>query len=114
MSATELDAGTADLVRRLTELNTQITDLTEQTEQIKEKLRANLNVGTYTINNQPVISIKPTRRFSPTRALTVLPTELLNLCQINIVDAKRAREVLPPALYASCQEDTGKPQVRLL
>lgn len=114
MSATELDTDTADLVRRLAELNTHITDLTEQTEQIKEKLRANLNIGTYTINNQPAISIKPTRRFSPTRALTVLPVELLLLCQISVIDAKKAREVLPPALYASCQEDTGKPQVRLV
>jgi hypothetical protein len=110
---TELDPTHTQLVTQLVELNAQISDLTEQAETIKAKLRANLDTGTHTINGRPAVTITPTRRFSTTRAQTVLPTELLTLCQIHVIDAKRAREVLPPALYESCQEITGKPQVRL-
>lgn len=110
---TELDTHHADLVKQLTELHAHITELTEQTEHIKDKLRDSLDTGTHTINGQPAITLTPTRRFNPTLATTTLPPELLTLCQVTTVDTKRAKQILPPSLYEACQETTGKTQVRL-
>lgn len=109
----ELDTHLADLVARLADLQSRVSELTEQAEEIKAKLRANLDIGAYSIDGRPAVTITSTRRFSPTRAITVLPVELLALCQVSTVSAERARAVLPPAIFESCQEVSGKPQVRL-
>lgn len=110
---TELGMHQVDLVERLADLQQRIKELEEQADEIKDKLRANLTVGSYTVNGKPVISLSPTRRFSPKAAIRILTPELLALCQITVVDAKLARAVLPPAIYEFCQENAGKNQVRL-
>lgn len=110
---TELQPEHINLVTRLADLQTRIAELTEQAEEIKGKLRANLDTGTYRINGRPAVTLTPTRRFSTDLATRVLPPELLTLCQVTTIDTKRAKAMLPPNLYEQCQEITGKAQVRL-
>lgn len=111
--AAELDQHTAELVTRLADLQHRITELTEQADEIKGKLRGNLEYGSYTIGGRPAVTLTATRRFSADRATEVLPPELLAMCQVTTVDARRAKSVLPPTMYEACQDEAGKPQVRL-
>lgn len=91
----------------------QITQLTADAETYKAQLRDALPAGAYTVGGQKAISVTPTRRFNPDHAAKVLPPHLLEAIERRMVDAKLAKETLPPALYEACSVETGKPTVKL-
>ena len=113
-AGTELTEGTRGLVSRLAAINEQKAALEAEERLIKAELRANLDVGQWTWNGTPVLSLAPNRRFSAEKAAQVLPPELLALCRSDKVDSTQAKKVLPPALYAQCQDVAGEPVVRVL
>lgn len=79
------------------------------------QLRAALGRGKFTPpGGGPILSIGPTRKFDPTRAEQILPAPQLSLVQRLVVDAKLAKEKLPPELYAICQVESNNDTVRAL
>lgn len=113
MSSKELDATFHDFVARLAYIQARKTELETEEAQIKSKLAENHNDGTYTINGKPVLSVATGHRFDPGLAAQVLPPELVALCQVTIIDSKRAKDLLPPALYTQCQKANSKPTVQV-
>lgn len=111
---TTIDGDLADTYRQLRRITNEITDLQAIAEDIKARLRAAVPAGSKVeVDGQPAFSVTPNRRFNATTAEHVLPAELLELCKVSRVDAKAAKEVLPPALYAQCMVEVGEPVVRL-
>lgn len=110
---TQLDTDTARLVASLADLNAQIADLTERAEVLKAELRA-LPPADYTIDGRPALRITPTRRFDPEKGLQLVPEDLRESCYSKVVDAKKVREYLAPALADACMVDAGKPKVTVL
>ena len=110
----ELDATYHELVARLAHIQARQGELATEEQEIKAKLRENLTEGTYTINGRRTLSVTTGHRFDPDLAASILPGELIQLCQVTIIDTKRSREVLPPTLYAKCQKPNTNPTVRLL
>jgi hypothetical protein len=81
------------------------TDLDSREKQLKELLRAAIPPGTTCCDPAgiPLIDVRPgSARFNPTKAIEVLPPELLASVSVTIPDAKRARDLLAPALYSAC------------
>lgn len=111
--STELDATFHELVQRLAHIQARKAELEAEEAEIKAKLTGNLTVGSYSINGKPALSVTPGRRFDPLLAATVLPAELAALCQATVIDSKRAKLVLPPALYQQCQRENDRPTVRV-
>lgn len=111
--STELDTTTRDTVARLAALEAQRADIDREITELKTKLAGDLTEGGYTINGKPVLNISVGRRFDPGLAAEVLPAELVALCQATVIDAKRAKDVLPPAIYAQCQRPNDKPTIRV-
>lgn len=109
----ELDPDAAATVAKLAAVLEQIRQLQADAETYKTQLRDVLSAGAYTVNGQPALSITPTRRFDPAHAEQVLPPQWLTAVQRPVVDGKLAKELLPPALFAACQIESGKPAVKL-
>lgn len=112
-SGTELDPQTAATVAKLRATTEQIAQLTADAELYKAQLRDALRPGAYTVGGQRAISVTPTRRFNADHAARVLPPHLLEAIQRPMVDAKLAKEALPPGLYDACSVEVGKPTVKL-
>jgi conjugal transfer/entry exclusion protein len=110
---TELAPDVAATVAKLRATNEQIAQLTADADQYKAQLREALQPGAYTVGGQAAISVTPTRRFNPEHAAAVLPPHLLDAIQRRQVDAKLAKETLPPALYDACSVEVGKATVKL-
>jgi len=110
----ELDATYHDLVTRLAHIQSRKAELEAQETELKAKLTEHLTYGSYTIGGKPALTISVGRRFDPTLAAQVLPAELIALCQVTIIDTKRAKEILPPAVFAQCQKLNDNPTVRVL
>lgn len=100
---TDLDDQTANLVDRLKLLNTEISERTQQAEGIKKQLRE-IGPGTFHHNGRPVLDLIAGSTFDPARAEQILTAEQLEACRETIISAKRAAQVLPPALYAMCRK----------
>lgn len=113
-TSTELDEPTRTMVSRLAQIAEIKADLDSEEKALKAELRQRLDLGQWTWNGRPAVSLSPNRRFSPDRAVEVLPPELLALCTATKVDGATAKKVLPPAMYAACQADAGEPVLRLL
>lgn len=109
----ELDPNAAATVAKLRAVLEQIRQLEADAETYKAQLRDALRSGAYTINGQPALSITPNRRFNAEHAEQVLPPQWLDAVRRSAVDSKLAKELLPPALFATCQVESGKPTVRL-
>lgn len=109
----ELDVDTARLVSRLVDLQDRIADLTSEAEAVKAELRS-LNPGDYAINGQPALRIQPTRRFDADKALEYVPEPLRDQCYSTVVDPKKVKQYLAPALADACMVEVGKPKVQVL
>ena len=111
---TEATAELLPLISRLAEIADAKTQLEAEEKTIKTQLRDSLDVGTkVTVNGSPVLAIQSYRRFDATLATRTLTPELLALCTVPTVDSKRAKELLPPAVYTACCKDYD-PRVVLL
>lgn len=109
----ELTRQYAETVAQLAAITEQIKELTEEADKLKGFLRGDLEPGAYTVDGRPALSITPTRRFDPTLAVTVVPNELLRLITVETIDGKRAKQILPPALYERCQKESPTATVKL-
>jgi hypothetical protein len=114
VNSRELDATYHELVARLAHIQARRDELAEEENQIKAKLRENLTEGIYMINGRAVLGISTGRRFDPDLAASILPPELISLCQVTVIDSRRAKEILPPLVYAKCQKLSTTPTVRVL
>lgn len=114
MTEHELSHEMAAMVARLRVLNEQRTKLDEESEFIKQHLRQALATGSYTYQGTAMVQMRPTRRFNPELARTVLDPEQLALCTVETVDRATAQKLLPPADYESCMKETGRATVNLL
>lgn len=110
---TELVSDVAATAAKLAATVAQIRQLEQDAELFKSQLRAVLTPGAYTVGGRPALTITATRRFNPDQAVKTLPPELLAAVSRMTVDAKLAREILPPGLYQACSVEAGKPTVRL-
>lgn len=111
----ELSPDIAKLVQLLTELAAAAKRISEQEAALKATLRAAIQPGdTGLINGQPAVRVTATRRFSETLARQALPPELFAQCLVPKVDAAKAKQVLPPALYQQLSAEVGEPSVRLM
>jgi hypothetical protein len=85
--------------------------MNDELEQIKARFRELVAVGEDAQAAGLTIAIQPNRRFDPATAQMVLPPELLKLCEATAIDSKKAKQVLPPAVYQQCMKDAGKAKV---
>jgi hypothetical protein len=108
----DLDPDAAATLRKLRDVLDQIKHLEEEANAYKTLLRGKLGVGQYTVNGQPAVTISPTKRFDPDKAAEILPPAAIEGISKTVIDAALAKKTLPPALYALCQSETGKPTVR--
>lgn len=110
----ELSPQVAATVAKLRAILDQIADLTVDAELYKAQLREALQPGAYTVGGQAALSITQTRKFSPERAAEMLPPDALAAVTrtVTVVDAKLAKEMLPPALYQLCTAAGGKATVK--
>lgn len=109
----ELDTDTARIVARLAELQATISDLSAEAEALKAELRS-LPAGDHDIDGRPALRIVPTRRFDAEKALELVPDPLRGECHVTVVDPKKVREYLAPALVDACMVESGKPRVTVL
>lgn len=86
------------------ELESERARIVEAQERIKAALVDELGVGRHDAGASVVTVSPPTRRFDPELARRVLDPQQLTMCSTVVVDAARARAVLPPDVYASCQQ----------
>lgn len=111
---TEATPDLVPLISRLAEVAQQRAELEVEEKTLREQLRPHLTVGErITIRGNPVLTLRPFRRFDPDLAKSAIPEQLLPLCTVTTVDSKRAKDVLPPAIYRACQAEY-EPRVVLL
>lgn len=110
MTDTATDQTLAHDLALFTDLQARISQLTEQLDALKGRLRADLGPGDRVAGDYR-ITITPQRRFSATEAERILDPTLLELCTITAVAAVAAKQVLPPAVYARCMVEHGVPKI---
>lgn len=108
----ELNDDVAAVVQRLKYVTQKIKDYKEDAEDCKATLRE-LGAGQYVYQGSPVLNVTPTRRFSAGKAKEILPPEVYAKIVVEMVDLDKAKAVLPEALYQLCQEDSGKATVKI-
>lgn len=105
---------TAELVTRLHAVTAEIAELTSIADDLKQLLRSRLHAGTYTMNGDDVIAIRPNRRFNIDAGVALLPEQLREACRADGYDPKKVKEYLAPALLEQCMIEVGQPKVVLL
>lgn len=113
-NAPDSTAAVEALARRRLELTARRDDITAAIDQVDEALMTLLQPGEAAqIDGDNIWVIRSgNRRFNPEKAREVLPETLINAITVTEthLDAKVAKEVLPPALYNEvCTE--GRPFV---
>ena len=108
------DSAVEVLARRRLELTAKRDEIVESIEQVDSALLTLLQPGEAAmIGDEPVWVVRSgNRRFSPDKAREVLPDTLVESITVTEtrLDAKVAKEILPPALYAEVCT-TGRPFV---
>lgn len=111
-----LDGPLLAAAARLREIDTIAKTLETEAKALKEQLRAAIEPGTTCVDpaGTPLVAVRPgAARFSAQRAAEVLPADLLASISVTAPDAKRARDILTPALYrAVCVQ--SQPAVAVL
>lgn len=97
-------------VKRYLELDELIKDLMGEQSAIKARIRG-LGTGVHHAPCGVDVSVTPQRRFNPDHAREVIPAAFLPLVEVTVVDGKKAKAALPPAIYEQCQVETGDPRV---
>lgn len=104
----------ADLVKQLHHLSADIAELQALADDIKGRLRATLDVGTYTVEGNDIIRLAPNRRFDVDAAIALVPAEFRENCATRGWDPKKVKEYLAPALVETCMVEAGQPRVSLI
>ena len=103
---TQLD----NTVKRYLELDAMKADIEIEQASLKAWLRE-LGTGAYVAPCGVKVSVTPNRRFNADKALEVIPSALLPLCQKTVIDSARAKAALPPAIYETAMIEVGEPRV---
>ena len=99
-----------DLIAEWLDIQDRITVLTERKETLAEQMRT-LGEGRHATTTGAITVSSGTKRFSAEKAAEILTPELREACTETIITSKRAKVVLPPALYDLCSETNGRPRV---
>lgn len=99
-------------VKRYLELDELAKDIASEQAGIKAQLRS-LGEGNWEAPCGVQVLVTPQRRFNPEHAQTVIPADLLPLVQSTVIDSKKVRALLPPALYEACQVESGDLKVTI-
>lgn len=104
-----------DLIRTYVDLTDKIDQLNQARDNIRTELRT-LGAGRHhsdTLNMTVTVS-KPAARFDPDKFTTVVTDpELAAACTERSISSKKAKEILPPAVYALCCTEGGEPRVTI-
>lgn len=106
--STQLDAD----VKRYLELDALKADIETEQGIIKERLR-DLGNGAHVAPCGVSVSVSPNRRFNADKAADVVPPVLLEQIQSLSIDTKKAKALLPPAVYDLCMVEVGQARVSL-
>jgi hypothetical protein len=109
LSAKDLDA----LARRWLDLEAERRQLEEEQAGINARLRYALDVGAHDTVSGAKVTVSLNRRFDAERAAEVIPAELRPIVEVTVIDAKKAKEVLPPKLLDACRVVFGEPRVTI-
>lgn len=105
-----------DAAREYRDIVAQEKALAARKAQLREIIEKALAVGerAVTPDGEPLVAITAgSARFDPIKASKALPADVFNTILVLAPDAKRARDVLAPALYEQCCEYT-RPSLRAL
>lgn len=107
------EAAIAEMAARVGELGQQIKLLTEAQDEAKAQLREVLKVGTKDRYGNWAVRIGQATRFNRTRAIQVLPPEILTLITVTTTEISedRAKELLTPVQFQACRMPYGKESV---
>lgn len=97
-------------VKRYLELDAIKADIEIEQSAIKTRLR-DLGIGAHSAPCGVAVTVTANRRFNPAEAGRIVPAELLPAIQSTVVDAKKAKAILPPALYEQAMLPVGDPRV---
>lgn len=103
-------------VERLRQLIENKAEIDAEIEDIRERLRRDLGPGEYADCG---VKIARQYRFSPATAhdvITRMPggADVLKLVTEQSISSELCKQILPPAVYAMCRAESGKPKVTLL
>jgi hypothetical protein len=100
----------------LAAIQAQIKALTEAEKSVKTHIADLLagQVGDIIAEGRTVFTVAYSRRFDPELAHRILigTPDLLAACSTTVVDASKAKAVLPPAVYELCQAQSEKPTIK--
>lgn len=94
-----------DAARELVEIATIEKQLAERKAAAKQIVEKALAVGERGVSpdGEPLVVVRAgASRFDPDKAAANLPANLLESITVTVPDAKRAKQVLAPALYDLC------------
>jgi hypothetical protein len=105
----------AGIAERLKDVRDRLTELKRHEEDLSGQLRAALKaeagveykLGIY------IITVTPRREFDRDQAAKMLSPDVLKALTVETIDRELAQQMLPPAVYASCQVEHGKATVRI-
>lgn len=102
------------LIEEHIHISAEIAALTARLDAITDQLRK-LPEGKHPTSAGVVTVTPPVRRFSPSLAAQILPEHLVAACSEQTIVAAKAKQMLPPALYAQCSAPaaSAKPGVRV-
>jgi hypothetical protein len=101
------------LARRWLELEAACRQMAEEQAGIKARLRYALDVGAHDTVSGAKVTVSLNRRFDAETAEQVIPAELRPIVEVTVIDAKKAKEFLPPKLYEACRVVFGDPRVTI-
>lgn len=70
------------------------------------------SAGPIEVNGKPVLIVTYSKRWNEALAREVLPDNLIAAISEPAVSSRKAKDVLPPALYAQCQKSSDKPTIK--
>lgn len=109
MTPQELD----DLVKRYIDLDARRTELADECESIKTRIRDELNDGQHETPSGVTVTVSPpSRSFNIGAAINLLPVEALEQCRLDGYDPKKIKRFLAPALLDLCM-DAGSGERRV-
>lgn len=108
-----LDTDTANIVRRLAEIQAAINEMTAEAESLKAELRT-LPTGDHDVDGRPALRIIPTRRFDTDAAALTLPEDVRPECLAITYDATKVKKHLSEIQIQSFMVEVGKPKVVMI
>jgi hypothetical protein len=101
----KLDAEAQRIVYRLVDNAARQAELETEAAALKAELRQRLPIGTHSDDDGPLLHVQPNRRFSASRALTVLPPSVVAACYVPQLSSALVKEKVTPDIYRMCMDE---------